>query len=66
MDSNINLQKPDWLTDSAIASLKKDIMECPTPYTKEEVEELEYDGLIDMKRYNAYVAKKLLTKYGMI
>ena len=57
---------PEWLTDEAIAVMKKDLEKCSNPYTQEEVEALPLDGTRDMRRYNAHVAKEILTKYGII
>lgn len=64
MDSNI--PKPDWLTDELIEELKLNIAECDNPYTDEEVGKINFDDYIDWKRYNAAIAKDILTKYGIV
>lgn len=66
MDSNTNIPKPDWLTDDLIEELKIDIAECDNPYTDEEMDKIDFDGVIDWKRYNAAAAKDILLKYGII
>lgn len=35
------------------------------PYTDEEIEEIEFDGRVDMERYAAYVGKSNLELYGI-
>ncbi|MEE0859430.1 MAG: hypothetical protein U0M12_08205 [Acutalibacteraceae bacterium] len=66
MDLNTYSQRPDWLTDEIVEELKKDLVRCSNPYTEEEVEELECDGYIDIKRANAKTAKDILVKYGIL
>ncbi|MEE0059270.1 MAG: hypothetical protein UE295_00425 [Acutalibacteraceae bacterium] len=63
MASNICL--PNWLNDSKINDLKKDL-EYAEPYSQEEFDDLPFDGEIDWKRYNAYSAKKVLEEYGLL
>ena len=63
---NSNIPKPDWLTDELIEELKIDIAECDNPYTDEEMDQIDFDGSIDWKRYNAAAAKDILSKYGII
>ena len=57
--------KPDWLADEVIAKLRNDIATCPSPYTQEEVDELEFDAPFDFKKHNAYMAIKILKRYGI-
>ena len=57
---------PEWLTEEAISELKADLLACDNPYTAEEVRNLPLDAPRDMKRYDAYFAKKVLTEYGLI
>ena len=57
--------KPDWLADEVIAKLRNDIAICPSPYTQEEVDELEFDAPFDFKKHNAYMAIKILKRYGI-
>ena len=64
MESNTAL--PKWLTPEIISKLKHDIEICPNPYTEEEILALKLDGPRSSSRYNAYVAKEILTKYGII
>ena len=52
--------KPDWLADEVIAKLRNDIAICPSPYTQEEVDELEFDAPFDLKKHNAFMAIKTL------
>lgn len=66
MDSNTYLQRPDWLTDELIKDLKDQLDDCPNPYTAEEARNIPLDGDMDLKRYNAYTAKKILAKYGFM
>lgn len=68
MDSNTSLKKPEWLTDEEIARFKKMIADCPKPMTEYEFKHLDWDcdGSMDIDRINAYKAKKILTKYGII
>ena len=66
MDSNTQGSFPEWLTDEAISNLRNDLASCDNPYTQEEVEQLELDAPRDMKRYNAYVANKILTAYNLL
>ncbi len=66
MDSNTPKSLPEWLTDDAITDLRNDLAACDNPYTQEEVEQLELDAPWDMTRYNAYFAKKVLSKYNLI
>lgn len=63
MDSNTHL--PDWLNDSKINELKRDL-KYAEPYSQEEFDDLPFDGEIDWKRYNAYSAKKTLEEFGLI
>ena len=64
MESNI--KKPKWLTEQRIAELKKDIDNCPNTYTEDEVGQIGLDDACDLRRYNAYNAKQILTHYGII
>ena len=57
--------KPDWLADEVIAKLRNNIAICPSPYTQEEVDELEFDAPFDFKKHNAYMAIKILKRYGI-
>lgn len=57
--------RPEWLTDKVVEELRHDIAICPNPYTDSEVANLEFDGNVDMKRDNAYMAIKTLNKYGI-
>lgn len=66
MASNIVLARPEWLTDELIEDMKKEVAECPNPYTEAEIAKLELDGDMDIKRYNAYVAKSTLTEYSLL
>lgn len=66
LELNTYPPRPDWLTDEKIKSLKEDLEECSNPYTEEEVERLEYDGYIDIKRANAYTAKQILEEFGLL
>lgn len=66
MDSDTSSKRPDWLTDEAVEELKSDLVACPNPYTKEDIANIEMDALVDIARYNAYVAKDILTAYGLI
>ena len=62
---DLYLSKPDWLADEVIAKLRNDIAICPSPYTQEEVDELEFDAPFDFKKHNAYMAIKILKRYGI-
>lgn len=66
MATDSNIRRPDWLTESEIERLKSYIASCPSPYTKEEVANLSLDGNVDIIRWQAYEAKRILTKYGVI
>lgn len=66
MDLNKKIPTPDWLTDELIEELKINIAECDDPYTDEEMAQIDFDGDIDWKRYNAAAAKDILLKYGII
>lgn len=66
MASNTQGVLPEWLTDEAISNLKNDLAVCDNPYTQKEVEQLELDAPRDMERYNAYVAKKILTAFNLL
>lgn len=61
-----NTQRPRWLTDEVIKELTNDIAICPNPYTEQDINELELDGTVDLKRNNAYMAIKTLKKYGIL
>ena len=63
MESNI--LKPDWLTDEVIENLRNDIVNCPDPYTKEDIEKWGLDEAFDVERLNAYEAIDTLTHYGI-
>ena len=65
VSSTLNPNRPKWLTEDVIKELRHDIETCPDPYTDEEIATLEFDGKIDMKRDNAYMAIKTLNKYGI-
>ena len=62
---DLYLSKPDWLADEVIAKLRNDIAICPSPFTQEEVDELEFDAPFDFKKHNAYMAIKILKRYGI-
>lgn len=66
MASNTIIKRPEWLTDECIAMYRAALQKCNNPYTEEEVKKLPFDGQRDMYRYNAYVAKRILTKYGLL
>ena len=66
MESNIYPERPEWLTDEQIESLRESLRECPNPYTKEDIKNWIYDGDMDVRRSNAYTAKRILTKYGLL
>lgn len=68
MESNISFKRPEWLTDEEIEDMKKMIAKCPNPMTEEEFKhlDLDFDGYMDSNRLNAYKAKEILTKYGII
>ena len=57
--------KPDWLADEVIAKLRNDIAICPSPYTQEEVDELEFDAPFDLKKHNAFMAIKTLKLFNI-
>ena len=57
--------KPDWLADEVIAKLRNDIAICPSPYTQEEVDELEFDAPFDFKKHNAFMAIKTLKLFNI-
>ncbi len=63
MELNTNLKRPDWLTDKRIERLRQYIIACPNPYIENDPEINTLDGDLDMERYNAYYAIKILTKY---
>ncbi len=65
MELNTNLEKPDWLTEKRIETLRQDIVACSNPYTENDPEINTLDGELDMIRYNAYYAIKTLTEYGI-
>jgi hypothetical protein len=65
MESNTCPSRPDWLTDEVIAKLRNDIATCPSPYTQEEVDELEFDAPFDFKKHNAYMAIKTLKLFNI-
>lgn len=64
MESNI--KRPDWLNEQRIAELKKEIDNCPNAYTEDDVKQIGLDENCDLRRYNAYNAKQILTHYGII
>ena len=66
MVTNTDLKRPDWLTDEVIAELRNDLAASPKPYTHEEVCNLGFDGTMDTARYDAYKAKTILEKFGLI
>lgn len=66
MDLNKNIPTPDWLTDELIEELKDSIAKCDNPYTDEEMAQIDFDGDMDWKRYNAAAAKDILLKDGII
>ena len=57
--------KPDWLADEVIAKLRNNIAICPSPYTQEEVDELEFDAPFDFKKHNAFIAIKTLKLFNI-
>ena len=57
--------KPDWLADEVIAKLRNDIAICPSPYTQEEVDELEFDAPFDLIKHNAFMAIKTLKLFNI-
>lgn len=61
-----NSEKPEWLTDDEVKKMKVYISECSNPYTKEELENISLDGDIDVLRWRAYEAKRILTEYGLL
>jgi hypothetical protein len=66
MASNTNIEKPDWLTDEKIAKFKTYIKACSNPYTDEDfAESIPMGDEMDLKRYIAYYAKKILDQYGI-
>lgn len=65
MESSITA-KPDWLNDEVIKELKQAIVDCPNPYTEEDYAKWVYDSEIDIKKSNAYKAKRILEKYGLL
>ena len=62
---DLYLSKPDWLADEVIAKLRNDIAICPSPYTQEEVDELEFDAPFDLKKHNAFMAIKTLKLFNI-
>ena len=66
MESNTYPPRPEWLTDEQIESFRKTLRECPNPYTEEDIKNWIYDGDMDVRRSNAYTAKRILTKYGLL
>ncbi len=66
MALNTTSARPQWLTDELVEDMKKEVIECPNPYTEADVAALELDGDMDIKRYNAYVSKSTLTEYGLL
>lgn len=66
MDLNTTKQLPEWLTKEKIKELKQDLLICDNPYTDEDVVNLSYDGSYDAKRYNANLAKRILSKYDLL
>ena len=66
MELNTYPPKPDWLTEEVIESLKEDLKNCPNPYTDKDIDELLFDGDLDIQRANAHTAKQVLEKYGLI
>lgn len=66
MESNTSKPRPWWLTNESIARLRKSLKDCSNPYTEEDIDALELDDPnFSIMRYNAYTAKRLLTKYGI-
>ena len=57
--------KPDWLADEVITKLRNDIAICPSSYTQEEVDELEFDAPFDLKKHNAFMAIKTLKLFNI-
>lgn len=66
MESNTYPPRPEWLTDEAVESLREDLKICPNPYTEEDIKNWIYDGDMDVRRSNAYTAKRILAKYGLL
>ena len=66
MGLNTDIKRPDWLTDDQIKTFKQYLKSCPEPYTEKEIKELELDASFDIKRHEAYLAKKILVKYGLL
>lgn len=66
MESDTSLKRPEWLTDEQIEKFRKTLRECPNPYTEEDIKHWVYDGNMDIKRSNAYTAKRILSKYGLL
>lgn len=62
---DLYLSKPDWLADEVIAKLRNDIAICPSPYTQEEVDELEFDAPFDLIKHNAFMAIKTLKLFNI-
>lgn len=66
MESNTYPPKPEWLTDEQIKAFRECLKECPNPYTDEDIKHWQYDGDMDARRSNAYTAKRILLKYGLL
>lgn len=66
MDFNTLQDRPEWLTDWQIKEFRRDLKECPNPYTDEELEALDYDDpAFSISRFNAKTALDILTEYGI-
>ncbi len=63
MELNTNLERPDWLTKERIKELRQYIADCSNPYTENDPEVTTLDGNLDVERFSAYYAIKILTKY---
>ena len=66
MDTSLNIQIPDWLTEDEINRLRKCVSSCDNPYTEQEMQDIPLDGFWDISRLEAYEAKRVLQKYGLL
>lgn len=66
MDSNTSKERPEWLIYEQITAFRLDLMECPDPYTDEEMNDLDCDDpTFNLRSPNAHAAKMILTEYGI-
>ena len=66
MDLNSNTRRPEWLTDDKVEQYKAYLAECDNPYTDEELDEIGLDAMLDIERLQAYHARIVLEKYGLM